>query len=64
MRRQYEYALDETRDSSANEAHNALMEKRGKDGWELVTVVVMAIDFGPIYRLYWKRDVPSDTYKL
>ena len=55
--KKFEYKSDNIKNYIGGINHQQLLSKRGSDGWELVSVVMIKVNNSDRMRLYWKREV-------
>lgn len=55
--KKFEYKIDAVKNYIGGINHQKLLSKRGSEGWELVSVVMIKVNSSDRMRLYWKREV-------
>ena len=58
----WEYSWDTIKNINGIIDHQELLENRGKDGWELVSIIKIQLVDEKRLRFYWKRELNLSTY--
>ena len=59
----FEYTWDTVNNYIGIIAHAELLNKRGEEGWELVSTIMIDVGSDKRLRLYWKRVLQITTEK-